>query len=68
MSFLAYPNARRWNWVWQSLDTARYIQLQAHKSKNPSANAGVSINSVVARGGIEPGAEDAWSLLKSLSR
>ena len=37
---------------WIYLDTARNIQLQAHKSKNPSANAGVSINSVVARGGI----------------
>jgi hypothetical protein len=29
------------------------IQLQAHKSKNPIANAGVSINSVVARGGVD---------------
>ena len=26
---------------WIYLDTARNIQLQAHKSKNPSANAGV---------------------------
>ena len=40
---------------WIYLDTARNIQLQAHKSKNPSANAGVSINSVVARGGIDLG-------------
>lgn len=29
------------------------IQLQVHKSKNPSANAGVYINSAVARGGID---------------
>jgi hypothetical protein len=28
---------------------------QTHKSKNPSANAGVFSFSVVARGGIEPG-------------
>jgi hypothetical protein len=31
----------------------RNIKLQAHKSKNPSVNAGVSTNLVVARGGID---------------
>ena len=39
-SSLAYPNARRWSQVWQQLEIFRNIQLQAHKSKNPSANAG----------------------------
>ena len=33
----------------------RSRELQAQKRKNPSANAGVSINSVVARGGIDQG-------------
>jgi hypothetical protein len=31
------------------------IQLQAHKSKNPSANAGVFQFQMVARGGIDRG-------------
>jgi hypothetical protein len=34
------------------------LAVQAPKSKNPSENAGVSTISVVARGGIEPGAKD----------
>ncbi len=62
-SSLAYPNARRWKWVWQQPDAFRNIQLQAHKSKKPSANAGVFSVSDGGPGRNRPRPEDVRSRL-----